>query len=169
MSRVRALVIATTLCAALALAPQCGQPVRRMLLVPANHVASVGESFVLTVETRNLAGQSGFSFALTYDPALLALDGPVELQHAAGELSIVPTQAPGVVVIEAAQVTGLPDATGTGLLLADIPFRALVPGVASVEFAAGWTARVAAPPDGLPAVEAVRIDPVKTGATVTIQ
>jgi len=169
VSHVRSLVIAATVCAALAMAPQCGQPVRRMVLSPAEPIVSIGESFVLTVETRNLAVQTGFSLALSYDPALLALDGPIDLMHGAGGLSIVPTPLPGLVEIQAAEVTGLPDETGTGLLLARIPFRALAAGTAVVDFDSGWTARAVPPPAGGPAVEAVRIDPVKTGASVTIQ
>lgn len=169
VNRARALVIAATVCSALAMAPQCGQPAQRMVLVPAEQTVGVGNSFVLTVETRALTGQTGFAFVLDYDPTLLALDGPIDLMHGAGELSIVPSPASGKVVVAAAQVTGLPDSTGTGLFLAAVPFRALAPGVATIAFDSGSTARAVVPSGGGPAVDAARVEPVKSGATVTIQ
>jgi len=167
--RTRILVIAAVVCAVLNMGGKCGSgPGKRILLVAPAENPVVGESFWMTVETKNFSGQDGFSFVVTYDPAMLAVDGPIDLMHDAGEFSIVPSQVSGTVEVQAAEVTGLPATSGSGEFLANIPFRALAPGATTLSFASGRTARAIVPSDG-PVVDVAWTNPPKRGVTITIE
>lgn len=147
----------------------CKPPKKTMVLIPAQTTVAVNDSFTLLVETRNFSNVDAFGFLLDYDPALLQLDGPIDLQHGSGDLSIVPSpQGPGKVEVSAATGTGIPSSGTTGIFLASIPFRALAPGQAIVTFDSGETMDVESAASG-PDTETTPRDPSKGQSTITVQ